>query len=147
MPNNKEILQGFVDTLKTDVINSMQAHGRYASGKTAREITTNADDNASELSAPEYIDKLEDGRGPTSPGAPAGDPTVFEQIKAWCAIRGIDEKAAYPIAKSIHKYGYKGKPGVLTEPLGEDNINNRLNNTLEQLADNEVDSFLESLGI
>lgn len=144
MSDNIGILNNFIDAIKTDVINSIQANGRYATGQTVKELTPVISDNYAALLAPEYIDALEYGRKPTRPNAPTGDPTVFERIQEWCAAKGITDKgAAYAITKNIHKNGYPGKPGVLTEPLSDDNINAKLKILMEQIAGNEAEMVLE----
>lgn len=123
-----------VDAIKIDVINSMQSTGRYATGQTIKQIETVERDGKVQLLAPDYVDILERGRGPTSPNAPRAEPSVYDRIKQWCAAKGIDTNAAYPITRAIHKYGYKSKPGVLTEPLSDDNINKRANEVAGKLA-------------
>ena len=143
MKDNAAILTEMVDTIKNDVINSIQAKGKYATGSTVKALEISASPNNVQLLAPEYIDALEKGRKPTGPDAAKGDPTVFERIKEWCAAKGIDEKFAYAITKNIHEKGYPGTPGVLTEPLSDDNINKRMDTFLDQLANNEADNILQ----
>src|SRR5260221_7923471 len=123
-----------LELLKTDVINSMQANGKYATGQTARQITIVENGNNIQLQFPDYMLALEMGRGTTSKNAVAGDPPMIQRIQQWCAAKGIPDKAAWAIKKSIDKKGYTGKAGILTEPLGNENINLRLNPVLENIA-------------
>src|ERR1700693_2366018 len=109
MLNNQPILNTLLTAIRTDVINSLQANGQYATGETIAALEIALSDTGGQLLAPWWIDALEVGRKPTRPNAPIGDPTLLERIKEWCAAKGIPEEAAYPITKSIHKYGYPGK--------------------------------------
>jgi hypothetical protein len=129
-----DLLNELVESIKTDVINSLQAKGRYATGQTVKALEVAENGSQVQLLAPEYIEILETGRPPTSPNAPKGDPTVFERIQEWCDAKGIDQKAAWAITQNIHKNGYKGKPGVLTEPLSDQNIDKHATDIADQLA-------------
>jgi len=125
----------FLDSIRTDIINSLQANGRSATGQTAKQLTiVNNGDNA-QLQMPAYMQALETGRKPTGKDAPTADPPMIQRIQQWCQAKGIPDKAAWAIKKSIDKKGYKGTPGILTEPLGDDNIDLRLNPVLESMAD------------
>jgi hypothetical protein len=130
---NDQLIQ-LLELLKTDVINSMQANGKYTTGQTARQITIVENGNNVQLQFPDYTLALEMGRGPTSKNAVAGDPPMIQRIQQWCQAKGIPDKAAWAIKKSIDKKGYKGKPGILTEPLSNKNISLRLNPVLDDIA-------------
>jgi hypothetical protein len=131
--NNDQLIQ-LLEAIKTDVINSMQANGANTSGQTAKQLTTTVDGNTVQLELPGYMQLLETGRGPTGKDAVAGNPPMIQRIQQWCQAKGIPDKAAWAIKKSIDKKGYKGKPGILSEPLGDDNINRRLNPVMESIA-------------
>ena len=120
-------LGAFLELLKTDVINSLQANGKDATGQTAKQLTIIEDGGNFKLQLPGYMQLLETGRGPTSPDAVSGDPPMIRRIQQWCQEKGIPDEAAWAIKKSIDKKGFKGIPGLLTEPLGDDNVNLRLN--------------------
>ncbi|MFI5159137.1 MAG: hypothetical protein ACHQF4_09750 [Sphingobacteriales bacterium] len=124
----------FLETLKTDLVNSMQAKGTDASGQTAKQLTITIDCGKTQLEMPGYIQLLETGRGPTNKNAVASNPPMLQRIQQWCREQGIPDKAAWAIKKSIDKKGFKGKPGILSEPLGDDNINFRLKNLLDCVA-------------
>jgi len=134
--NNKHLVS-FLDTLKTDLINSIQSKGVDTSGQTIKQIVVKTDDKNARLEIPGTLQILEKGRGPTSKNAPTGTPPMIERIKQWCQAKGISEKGAWAIKKSIDKKGFKGKPGILTEPLSEENIDRQLNPVLEIIA-NEI---------
>jgi hypothetical protein len=125
----------FVESLKTDVINSLQAKGKIATRQTANQITVEGDGNTARLQLPGYMQALETGRSPTSKNAVASDPPMIERIKQWCQAKGIPDKAAWAVKKSIDKKGYKGTQGILSEPLGDENINLRLNQQTDKMAD------------
>lgn len=145
MNNDKEIqiLTDLVTGIKNDVIMSLQAAGRVASGGTIKKLIVVQNNDKVQLEAPGYIGFLETGRGPTSPNAPAGDPTLFVRIQDWCSDKGIDQKLAYPITQKIHKQGYAGKPGVLSEPLSDNNINRRADAAVGFLSDLLITSSIK----
>jgi len=72
---------------------------------------------------------------------------MIQRIQQWCRDKGIPDKAAWAIKKKIDKVGFPGKPGLLTGPLGDDNINTKLDQTLEQMADNISNQILNALPI
>lgn len=144
--NTQEILNEIAAALKTDVINSLQAKGS-GSEQTLQQITITKTDNSIQLQLPSYLLILEKGRGPTSQNPVSGNPPMIQSIQQWCREKGIDEKAAWAIKKKIDKVGYPAKPGVITEPLGEDNINNRLADPLNQLAEAITTQILNAITI
>jgi hypothetical protein len=134
----------FLDSLKTDIINSLQSAGSDTTGQAAKSLTVVQDGDGFQLQMPGYMQLLETGRAPTSANPVAADPPMIQRIQQWCQAKGIPDKAAWAIKKSIDKRGYKGKPGILSEPLGDDNIDQRLSPVLENLANN-LSEFLLSL--
>jgi hypothetical protein len=140
-------LTTFLESLKADIINSMQAKGKYATGQTAQQITIEGDGDTRHLQLPAYMQALENGRAPTGKNAIPGSPPMIERIKQWCQAKGIPDKAAWAVKKSIDKKGYKGVPGILSEPLGDDNINLRLNQVAAQIADAVVKNIVDSVGL
>jgi hypothetical protein len=133
MNDTTPILNDLMDHFRNDVVNSMQSKGRYATGETIQNLTIATADGYGVLYAPWWIDALEVGRKPTSDGAAASDPTLLERIKVWIAAKGLVMNP-YAVTKSIHKKGYPGKPGVLTEPLSNDNVNKRVNEAIEKIT-------------
>ena len=141
MTNN--LLTTFLSSLKTDVVHSMQAKGKYTTGQTAQQITIEASNEKAQLQLPAYMQALETGRSPTGKNALPGNPPMIDRIKQWCQAKGIPDKAAWAIKKSIDKNGYKGTPGILSEPLGNDNINLRLNQSAGPMADKIVNQIVD----
>jgi hypothetical protein len=127
-------LTTFLDQLKTDVINSMQAKGSYATGQTAKNIKVVVEGDKGQLQIPGILQILEKGRGPTSKNALPGNPPMIERIKQWCQAKGIPEREAWAIKKAIDKHGTKPRPGLLTEPLSTENLDRRLKPVMEKMA-------------
>jgi len=137
---NQQLIQ-FLELLKTDLLNSMQARGIDASGQIGRQFAITIHGSAARLEIPGYMQLLEIGRGPTSANAVPGDPPMIQRIQEWCREKGIPDKAAWAIKKSIDKKGYKGNAGILSIPLGDDNINSRLNVVLPEIASSVIDQI------
>lgn len=133
----------FLESIKTDLINSLQAKGKIATGQTANQTTIEGDGDKARLQLPGYMQTLETGRAPTGKNAVAGDPPMVERIKQWCQAKGIPDKAAWAVKKSIDKNGYKGTPGILSEPLGNENIQLRLNQQTDKMADAVVQNITD----
>jgi hypothetical protein len=133
MTNDK--LTIFLESIRTDIINSMQASGKYATGSTAKQLTIVDNGENVQLQMPPYLQALETGRKPTGNDAVPADPPMIQRIQQWCQAKGITDKAAWAIKKSIDKKGYKGTQGIITEPLSDDNINLRLNPVMESIAE------------
>ena len=127
-------LLDIVTQLKSDLVVSFKNKGRSATGETEKKLEPVATENNAQLLAPWWIYALQDGRKPTRLNAPKGDPTLFDQIKLWCAAKGIEPNLAYPIAKSIHENGYPGTPGIIDEPLSDANVDKAMFKTLGIMA-------------
>lgn len=134
--------QQLLESLKTDLTNSLQSKN-----VNPQQITITTNGNTSQLSIPAYLQIVETGRKPTSKNPQPGNPPMIQRIQQWCLEKGIPDKAAWAIKKKIDKLGYPGKPGLLTDPLGDDNINTKLDQTLEQMADNITNQILNALPI
>ncbi|MBS1531851.1 MAG: hypothetical protein JSU01_16205 [Bacteroidetes bacterium] len=141
-----EPINEFPESLKADIKNSLQANGKLATGQTAQKITVTNDDDGAQLQLPGYLQLLETGRGPTSSNPVAGDPPMIERIQAWCRAKGIPGQAIWAVKKSIDKKGFKGTPGILSEPLSEENINLRLDPVARQIADIITQQIIDSIG-
>ena len=140
-------LTTLLDSLKTDIIHSLQAKGKMATGQTAQQITIVNDGDKAQLQLPGYLQVLETGRAPTAKNAVAANPPMIDRIKQWCQAKGIPDKAAWAVKKSIDKKGYKGIAGLLSEPLGDDNINLRLNQVTGQIANTVINNLVDSVGL
>lgn len=63
-----------------------------------------------------FIMALETGRKPT-PQYTKPSAQFVQSIREWLQGKGEDQSLAYAIAKSIHKKGTKGTPGIITGPV------------------------------
>jgi hypothetical protein len=140
--NQPEITQ-FLESIKIDLINSLQTKNIT----NTQNITITTNDQSQQLQIPSYLQIVETGRGPTSKNAQPGNPPMIQRIQQWCRDKGIPDKAAWAIKKKIDKMGYPGKPGLLIDPLSDDNISAKLEQTLEQMADNISNQILKALPI
>jgi len=140
-------LTTFLESLKSDLIHSMQAKGKYATGQTARQITIDTNGDNAQLQLPGYIQLLETGRSSTGKNAIPGNPPMIDRIKQWCQAKGIPDQAAWAIKKSIDKKGYPGTPGILSGPLGDANINLRLSQNISPIADDLVAELVDLVGL
>jgi hypothetical protein len=120
-------------------------------GKTAASIVAVAGDDFIEIYGSKYIFALEFGRKPTSSGASAGTPTLFDAIKEWATAKGIiaDESKdsmsiVWAITKSIHEKGtllfQSGVPsGVLSKVIDTINLDQLLFDFAAYKMDQVVD--------
>lgn len=144
--NQTTPLTNLITALKTDLINSLQSKG-ITSDQTISQIKTINNGNQQQLQIPGYLQIVEKGRGPTSSNPVPGDPPMIQRIQQWCREKGIPDKAAWAIKKKIDKVGYAGKPGTLSQPLGDENINSRVDQSAEQIADELLTQILNSINI
>ena len=148
MLDQQQPIEDALAGLQQSLIASLNSAGRFATGKTAAAIQIETiSPEHTRLVAPDFFYALETGRKPTGAGAAKGDPTLFQSIQEWCSAKGIDPKAAWPITESIHKNGYPGTPGVISEPLSEDNIEKYFKPALGDLAGLFAMKVLETLNI
>jgi hypothetical protein len=143
--NNNDHLQTFLQTLKEDLIKSLQLNGKSVSAQTISQLVITENGDALNLQIPAYLQLLETGRGPTGKNAMPGNPPMIQRIQQWCRNRGIPDKAAWAIKKSIDKKGFKGIDGIISIPLSENNINTRLSPIMERMADESVEEILRGL--
>ncbi len=144
MTNPPELTQ-FFESLKADLVQSLQDNGKLVTGQTAMEIAIVDEENAASLQFPAYLLVLEYGRGPTPANAPIGSPPMINRIRAWCNAKGIPEKAIWAIKKSIDKKGFQGIPGLMTVPLGDDNINLQLNKATFAMAEKITRQIIDTI--
>lgn len=138
MNNNQLTL--FLESIRSDLINSLQSKGDV-SQPTISQMTITTEGDKAQLQIPGFLQVLETGRGPTGKSAVPGVPPMIQRIKQWCQAKGIPEREAWAIKKVIDKKGIKGKPGILTEPLSDENIDRRLKPIMESLANELIGSI------
>jgi len=78
--------------------------GKDASGKLIRSLSDNVQDDASKvqliIESEDYFKYVDEGRKP-------GSFPPISDIEKWTKLKGIPQAAAFPIAKSIYKFGIK----------------------------------------
>ena len=139
-------ITNLITSLKTDLINSLQSKG-ITSDQTISQIKTINNGNQQQLQIPGYLQIVEKGRGPTGSNPIPGDPPMIQRIQQWCREKGIPDKAAWAIKTKIDKVGYAAKPGTLSQPLGDENITNRLDQSAEQITEELITQILNSINI
>lgn len=90
----------------TEVVAEMRTRlknsGKVASGELFRSlewrVVETDDEYQLEILAAEYAEYVDKGRRP-------GKQPPVSKIRKWCRLRGIPEKAAYPIARKIGRFG------------------------------------------
>jgi hypothetical protein len=136
-----------------DIQNSLRAsmaqHNRNASGKTSEsiqfEVVENKDRVLFQVVADRNILALQDGRGPTVNNGPGN---LKNAIRQWVKDKGIkselpEETLVYLITRKIHREGYKGTPGLIT-----DTINDSLLYIIQlQVAEIAGDEFVKEIKV
>jgi|GEM_PF-3622864 len=109
MLSNKEIFQQFADKVVPEL--------KSVSKRFANSIESEVTNNELKIVASPFIRTLIDGRRPTSPTAPKGNPTLQQIIRKWIDEKSITPKAnskgniptkdqlSWMISKSIHVNG------------------------------------------
>jgi hypothetical protein len=154
----REALQKYITSRKEAII----ARINQASGRTARRLREVVTSFSAVLYGPDYIQQLEDGRGPTRNNTPS-KPTLREAIEEWLQYAGISPRRgqtrrslAYAIANSIHRKGTKlyqrgGRSGVLSETITERSLNNLLQELTDiqavEVSSQVVEAFKKNLTI
>lgn len=101
----KEILKQFGEEVTDEV--------RAVARRFAPSVELFLDDTLVQVKASPYINTLVDGRRPTSPTAPKGDPTLQEALYLWIKETNIQPDdpdmtqlaLSWAFATSIHKHG------------------------------------------
>jgi len=106
-----ELLASAVQTLRTY---PQQPSGRpaYATGRTAAALSFSAGDDYLELLGPQHAQTLITGRGPTSSGAAASEPRLYEALAQWAEAKGLAlrpgqtyQEIGRALARRIHAHG------------------------------------------
>lgn len=101
---NAENIRRFGDDYLKILIQELRSAGKNSSGKLINSL------NYRLASEGEIIQLLFDGEDYFSAVDAGRRPGAFPPIKAigaWASAKGISQKAVYPIAKSIYKFGIK----------------------------------------
>lgn len=115
----KEALQLFAVEYINELANQLRRRGKYASGDLIRSLesriikTAMGTDYTLEILANDYLKFVDEGRRP-------GKQPPLRAIQRWVRIKGINPKAAYPIARKIGEKGIKAT-NVIENALKEVN--------------------------
>ena len=103
----RRVLESWGDDVLSSMRNILSTNGKIASGNLISslkyEITFNGTNLDIEFQMPEYVEFVNRGRKP-------GKMPPISSIQQWTQIKGIPQKAAFPIAKKIAKEGIKATP-------------------------------------
>lgn len=99
-PNTEKFVRTYARQVVSEIKNRLEGHGKIASSRLHRSIRyTYTGLTLKFLMAPYgvYVDK---GRRP-------GKMPPLDAIRKWCRIKGIEETAAFPIARKIGEEGIR----------------------------------------
>jgi len=134
------ILNKDLTTLLNDVSENLYKNNRVASGKTAKSLKVVTkivgEKITGTLFGSKVLENLEYGRGKTKNAS--GNATWKGELLSWMRIRGIPEGAFYPIWRKINREGYKGTPGLVSNPV--DKFKNNLAKSLKSVFVNDIKS-------
>jgi hypothetical protein len=114
-----KILTNELNVLKKDIQSSLRSNDRVASGKTSNSLRVEVKEGQGVttgfLYGSEVLDILEEGRSSTKNASSSR--TWEKELRDWMRIRGIEQDAFYPIWRKINREGYKGTPGLISNPI------------------------------
>ena len=119
MLDNKQILTKIGNEIALRLQTNLKKYNRYASGDTEKSIESVAETNRLRILARKHIETLEYGRRPTTGTNVLPSREFVEAIRRWISAKGLALNA-FAVARNIHKKGFKGTPGVLTDVINED---------------------------
>ncbi len=109
MESLEPIFEQFAESLKKDI--------KLVTKRFSKTIESEVYETGFQITGSPYISTLIDGRQPTRPNAPKGNPTLQEAIYDWIKLKGIisypdesgkvmDQKSlSWAISQSIHMHG------------------------------------------
>lgn len=130
------ILHGHGMFVVDSIRRNMSAAGVDATGRTSKSLKYEVKQEGSKtilkVTGKPFIMVIETGRKATPSYKPSSD--FVKSIKEWAASKGIDTRFAYSIAKSIHKEGTKGTPGLISDVINQSLIDKIAKDSLEKFA-------------
>lgn len=100
---DNKVVKVFGDDYVKILTENLLRAGKEASGKLIKSLNwrmvSTADAIQVVIDAEDYLIYVDKGR------RPGVKPPPISALKSWCKIKGIDEGAAWPIQKSIFKFG------------------------------------------
>lgn len=124
-PNTKRLLEEWGEDLVADVLAALESHGSIATGRLYLSLRFEVKEALDEL---RVLIMEEDYGKYVDRGRHQGKMPPLENIKAWCRVKGIPERAAFPIARKIGRVGiqptnYFSVPLAIRTALLKDEIN------------------------
>lgn len=120
MDNLNAALEKGISGIAAALKKSLRDAKRYATGRTERKIKDYVKKTdkgyTATVSGPLHIGALQDGRRATPPGAPSSNGAFLQSLREWMQAKGI-EGDVHALWNHIHKFGYKGTPGVVKNAL------------------------------
>lgn len=102
LDNARRLLDEWGADLVADVLAALASGNNVASGRLygslRHEVRESIDELAVAVVEEDYGKFLDKGRRP-------GKQPPLDRIREWCRLRGIPERAAYPIARKIGRFG------------------------------------------
>ena len=104
------LIENFGQNVITDMQDELSKNGSLATGNLYQSINYNYQSSIENILvnfiSEDYATFVEQGRQ-------AGTYPPISKIMQWCEVKGLPDKAAFPIAKNIFKFGIKPKPFLL----------------------------------
>jgi hypothetical protein len=133
----RKVLQGWGDNVLNSMRGILVSNGKSASGNLINslsyQITFNGDNLDIEFQMPQYGEFVDAGRRP-------GKQPPLSSISQWAQIRGIPQKAVFPIARKI------GREGIKPTPFFQTSIDNNIDLLVSQLEDamvKDIDGYIQ----
>ncbi len=112
-PETDAFIRKYGSQVESEIETRLNNKGKIASGKLYESIRYEVKEAKSEFILSflmaeygKYVDKgIKPSKYANSTGKGTGKSKFIESLKKWCKIKGIPEGAAYPIRRSIWKYG------------------------------------------
>lgn len=132
----KEVVEKYGADLIAEIRRLLKKEDSVASGELLRSFRWDAVSAARQLQyvlkSEEYFQYVNEGRGP-------GEQPPLKEIIKWTRLKGIPERAAFPIAKHIGKTGIEGEH-ILKRALKK--VNRDLKGELQDVYEEEIIDFI-----
>jgi hypothetical protein len=133
----RKVLESWGDDVLSSMKNILINNGKSASGNLINslsyQITFNGDNLDIEFQMPQYGQFVDGGRRP-------GKQPPISAISQWAQIRGIPQKAVFPIARKIGREGIKPTPFFQTSIDSNIEI---LTSQLEEAMVKDLDNYIQ----
>lgn len=131
----RSVLESELERLRTDIIESMIREDKRATGRTAQQITYDAEDTdvgiVGRLYVPSYFPTLQRGRPPARSGSGSDKQAFIDNLRQWIVAKGLqykDEKDLQRLANflrwRINKLGNKDYQQRKERDIYDTNVEN-----------------------